>query len=354
MLVVAQSGRMLAVQLAAEGQQVLVIDCFADEDMQAVAKDFRLVADLSLPSVKPAFEQLAGRYGFSAVIYGSGLERYGETLAFLQRHARLLGNPVEVVRALQQTKDLFERLDRFAIAHPPVQFSPPSMAENWLFKPDRGEGGIGVRWAKETDFAGRTGYWQQFVDGRPMSALFLANGKQAQIVGVHQQLTECRDGQPFLFAGVVTVADFSAAHRRQIQRWLDRLVGDYGLVGLNSLDFVLADNEIRFLEINARPSASLQLYPARLVSAHIAACLGKNQEVRYNSKICGGYKIVFARRAWQIPERFCWPEWVSDRPLAGTMIEAGQPLCSLSCVGVEPIQVFSELAVKERQLIDLF
>ena len=344
---------MLAAQLAAEGYQPVVIDCYGDEDMRAVATDFRRVRDLSLHAIEAAFEQLVAYKAFSGVIYGSGLERHLDTLAFLQWRCTLLGNPLEVVRALQQKKDFFKRLDHFSIPHPAVQFTPPAITENWLFKPEQGEGGVGVKWAEAVICSGSKGYWQQFVPGTPMSVLFLASRKQVQIIGFHRQITECHDDLPFLFAGVETAQNQSSQqYRRQIQTWLDLLVNDYGLVGLNSLDFIWAENRPWLLEINARPSASLQLYSSGWVRAHIEACLGKSPEVRYNSKIYGGYKIVFADRVFRIPERFCWPDGVFDRPVAGTVIETGQPLCSLSVVDEQSTALVSGLAVKERRLID--
>jgi methenyltetrahydromethanopterin cyclohydrolase len=343
---------MLATRLAAEGYQPLVIDCYGDEDMQAAVKDFQKVPNLSWRAIQSAVEQLADRYGFTAVIYGSGLERYPETLTFLQQRFLLLGNAAEVLCSLQQKQDFFKRLDQFAIPHPAIQFSSPGKPENWLFKPDHGEGGIGIFWAKEGVFSSQAGYWQQFVAGQPMSVLFLADGRWAQIVGIQRQLTERISGQPFVFAGVVTLPDFSPDYQQQIQQWLNQLVGEYRLVGLNSLDFILTDHQLYVLEINARPSASLQLYSTGLVSAHIRACLGKRSEVRYNSMIYGGYKIVFSDCVCQIPAGLVWPEWVCDRPVAGTKIIAGQPLCSLNGVGESTSQVVSELAVKEQQLID--
>lgn len=354
-LVVAQSGRMLAAQLVAQGHRVLVIDCFADEDMQLKATDFRQVENLALSFVEPAFDQLFAQYRFTSVLYGSGLEQHIETLAFLERHSRLLGNSVDVFQALQQKKDFFQCLDHFGISYPAVQFNPPATnPEKWLFKAEQGEGGVNVFWANQSQLTGarKKGYWQRYISGKPMSVLFLADGKQGQIIGVHRQLTEGQNDQPFLFAGVIAEPDFSVLHRRQLQRWRDLLADRYNLIGLNSLDFILADDKIWLLEINARPSASLQLYSAELVSAHIAACLGKNDEVRYNKKIYNAYKIVFADCALKIPPGFFWPEWVCDRPVAQARIAVGQPLCSLVASGDQVASIIFKLAVKERQLID--
>ena len=59
-----------------------------------------------------------------------------------------------------------------------------------------------------------------------------------------------------------------------ITGWLKQLVPVFALKGLNSLDFIHADDCSYVLEINPRPSASMQLYDEDLLNRHIQACEG--------------------------------------------------------------------------------
>ncbi|MFZ4703849.1 MAG: hypothetical protein ACOYMG_27710, partial [Candidatus Methylumidiphilus sp.] len=158
-----------------------------------------------------------------------------------------------------------------------------------------------------------------------------------------------------------------------------------GLVGLNSLDFVLADGVCLVLEINPRPSATIALYDEDfaegLLALHVAACLGelppltrnavdKQPEVGRNKPAPAGVsgkstgrmpetvaarpysglrlnlkptalplsrhlgpvralQIVYSPSTFIMPDGFCWPGGCADIPHPGTMMEAGQPLCSV-------------------------
>jgi len=351
-LVVARSGRMLAQKLNALGYRVLVIDCYADLDMQAVVWDWRQVDSLSLDVVQPVFLQLAGRYSIDAVVYGSGFEGEVETLHFLQQQCVLLGNTATVFQSLQDKIQFFKALKSLNIPHPEVRFDSPLKMDGWLLKPYASEGGVGIRRAVSAT-SGYSGYWQRYMSGHAMSALFLAWPDQVEIIGFHRQwVSSVNNDNPFLFAGVVAESAFPVALIRQVLAWLTQLTQLYGLRGLNSLDFIYANNTIWVLEINARLSASVQLYEEKIVAAHIMACLAKKPQISYNKRLFGAYKIVYAECLRRVRNNLIWPDEVRDKPPPGSLIQPGEPMCSLVVLDDNTKSIKQQLAVTERQLID--
>jgi predicted ATP-grasp superfamily ATP-dependent carboligase len=108
------------------------------------------------------------------------------------------------------------------------------------------------------------------------------------------------------------------------------------LVGLNSADFLVDGHKFHLLEINPRPGASFDLFELQdvpqstsLFALHVDACGGSlpAQAPRYRDVMAGA--IVYAERDIAAAPALDWPDWVSDRPVAGSRIEANQPLCSV-------------------------
>src|SRR5262249_1668816 len=104
-------------------------------------------------------------------------------------------------------------------------------------------------------------YYQRHVPGRPVSGLFLADGRRGVLLGWSEQWPSPAPGQPFRFGGAAqpTLLDPTIATR--IEAALPALVEATGLVGLNSIDMMVAeDGAFSLLEINPRPGASLDIF----------------------------------------------------------------------------------------------
>ena len=101
------------------------------------------------------------------------------------------------------------------------------------------------------------------------------------------------------------------------------------LKGLNTLDFIIQGERIYVLEVNHRPSASMQLYDADLFGAHLNACRGILANTKFTSHTVCAYQIIYADRSITIPNGFFWPKACRDLPIAGSIIRKGQPICSI-------------------------
>lgn len=321
---------MLARCLADTGRDVIAIDCYGDADTREIAQDHYRVSSLALADILRAVMALKKRHDLHYVIYGSGFEKHLHSLAFLQTQFRLLGNSLSVFSAVQDKRHFFHQLDELAIEYPPVSFDPPASGEHWLAKPLAGEGGLDIRPYRPGSIAGvESMYWQHYIDGMAMSVLFVAVKDRVAIVGFQRQLFRRDPLHPFLFAGVVSCQDLPAAPRSLLAGWTGKIAQRFGLQGLNSLDFILRKGRCYVLELNARPPASLQLYGAGIIGTHLAAVLAGEINTIQSPVDCSAYRIIYAEKEILIGAEIDWPSWSADRPMPGSRIGQGEPVCSI-------------------------
>ncbi|HEY8159060.1 MAG TPA: ATP-grasp domain-containing protein [Methylobacter sp.] len=358
-LIVAGSGRMLAQAAKNAGLKPLVIDLFADLDMQGYAEDFRRTASLAEQDLAPAVDYFIQRYAVTLVIYGSGFECFPESLHYLSSRLIMLGNHPDVFARQLDKPVFFSTLDDLSIPYPEVAFSTPACTDDWLIKPMQGQGGTGIKLYHIGDEAKEPVYWQKFQSGTSHSVLFLADGQQVQVVGFNSQWpVRLSETQEFVFSGVVNFTDLSDEHKTVISGWLRQMVSVFGLKGLNSLDFIHVDGCSYVLEINPRPSASMQLYDENLLVRHIQSCVEGASVValtpetgRLMSPPQIGYQIVYAEQDLIIPGQFEWPPWCMDLPKSGDMCRAGQPICSIIAHQKNSQSVVEKLRTQQQLII---
>ena len=356
-LIIANSARMLT-QLATNiGLIPLVIDCYADFDTQEQALDCVKVDSLALVHVKKALAILTTQYTVTHVIYGSGLERYINTLAFLYENLCVIGNTPSVFSSIQNKVDFFSKLKQHQIPYPDVAFQAPIDNDEWLIKPMQGEGGLGIKKYKELPENLASYYWQKQCAGTPMSVLFVANGTEFKIYGFNEQLLIQIDDNEFVFSGVISQPEINDYIVQTVSSWLACLVSEFALKGFNTLDFIVEDKQCYALEINARSSASMQLYNEDLLTAHINSFLDGNiplltEKENWDEGINSyrAYKIIFAETGVFIKQNVEWPVWVVDIPVASSFIHTGKPICSIIADGKNEQHVFDNLQSRQQQL----
>src|SRR6185295_14474915 len=99
------------------------------------------------------------------------------------------------------------------------------------------------------------------------------------------------------------------------------------------------------LEVNPRPPASMALYGPGMVAAHLRACTQgelPRGPARFANDIVRGTEVVFAPRRVRLDQpaaqRLAARADCHDLPLAATVFEAGDPLCSVSASGTDAMQ----------------
>jgi methenyltetrahydromethanopterin cyclohydrolase len=340
-LIVATSGRMLAQIAQRENFEVLVIDCFADVDTLRYAKKVVRVNSLSIENLTVALNELAN-YEIAGVVYGSGFESCVESLYFLESHFKIVGNSAAIFERVQNKHTFFAALNVLKIPYPETCFELPTAHKTWLSKPLNGQGGVGIiKHIPPPPLQRGEFYWQRFCDGQAGSVLFLADGENETIIGFNTQWTH----DNFLFSGISNHSNLTNCQKTSIQSWLQKLVLYFDLRGLNSLDFMQTGNDIFVLEINPRPSASMQLYDLPLFEAHLTLETKFAQITDFSA-----YQIIYAPRTIIIPKNFNWSENTQDLPHSGAIIPKNQPICSMIARAMQPDAVLKKLKINAQQL----
>ena len=339
---------MLAHMAKNAGYDVVVIDCFADTDTQAYSLECIRVKALSVNQIKPAVCLLKSKYTLTYAMYGSGFEHYFSSLEYLHQNIKVLGNTVDVFSSIQNKTYFFSKLKQLIIPFPDISFQAPEDDKGWLVKPMKGEGGLGIKkylgLAEPLDSC----YWQRFIKGISMSALFVADGSNFKMCGFHKQQVTSVSKSDFVFSGIISQPELNDEIKNQLNIWIASLVAEFGLKGLNSMDFILKNDRCYILEINPRPSASMQLYDEGLVERHIDSCLQKTLETIPNLKEYRAYQVVFAETDTIIKKEFQWLAWLVDRPQIGALIHTGYPICSIIARGKSEQQVLDKLLLKQQ------
>lgn len=349
-LIIANSGRMLASLAKNAGLTPFVIDCFADIDTQILALECIKVNSLALKHIRTAFSIFSDQYQITYAIYGSGLEQHQQTLEFLQQNFNVLGNTLATFLAIQNKADFFSHLSQLQIPYPETCFTPPELMDDWLIKPLQGEGGLGIKKYKDVSDQTALVYWQKNIIGTSMSVLFVANSAEYKIIGFNKQYTTQLNENEFVFLGVISQPKISEQLTKCVGIWLTALVVEFSLQGINSLDFIVNENRCYVLEVNARPSASMQLYDKKLLSEHINSFNNGCFKSTIIVEMYQAYRIIFAENDIFIHDQVLWPSWVVDIPQAGSFIHTAMPICSIIAGGKNEQQVDDIMLLRQQQL----
>jgi len=355
-LVAAVTGRALAASAARRRHRVVVVDCFGDRDTRALARESRVVVArrglrFDARALLAAADVLAPTGRCAGLVYGSGFEGRTTLLARLAAGRRLYGNDPAVVAAVKDPERFLSLLDQLGIDHPDTRRAAPLVAAGWLVKEPGGAGGAHVR-AAATRRA-RTGtYYQRFERGRSLSALFLADGRRACIIGFNEQWTApARQGRPFLYGGAVGGIVLPPDVESDVRTRLDALVAATGLVGLNGLDFLLRGRDWLALEVNPRPTATVELYDPDYVGGlfewQLRACEGELPDRAAPSRTVRADAVVYAPGALHVSEAWTFPRWCRDLPPVGARFAPGQPFCTVHAAA--PDAARAAALVRRRQ-----
>ncbi len=357
LLLVAQSARAMAASACRGGYASYVIDLFQDFDMNSMAIESKnACAENALcfdeARLLRAAESFAQKQ-WDGLIFGSGFENDLSLFEKLAADKKLYGNAPDVIRRVKSPTEFFTLLDQIGMPHPETQCKAPSDSRNWLVKTIGGAGGNHVRHAQNVA-ANEEHYFQRFEAGRNLSVLFLANGKHAHVIGFNEQQLAPTSDAPFRYGGAVNHTPLAETVRADITQKLDGLVAATGLVGLNGIDFILRDNEYFVLELNPRPTATMELYdtdfPRGLLHWHIAACGGHLPNDVSREKTIRGHAIVFGSNALNVPPRFAFPDWCADFPYGGSFVTKDAPLCSVQASGDSHERVTRLLDQRRRDI----
>ena len=318
------------------GFEVVAIDIFADEETRHNAAETHIINshDDGLDATE-LLELLTLIVKTNDIFcFGAGFERQPILLKKIAKLLPVLGNTPLTVHHANTAKLFFASLHNLSLTHPEVSFSGLKSTKNWLQKQSGGSGGGHITRALPLqDIPPKLAhYYQREVIGVPVSLLFLATDSDVHMIGFNKQWCAGTALNPYRYGGAVSQTDLAQSIKGTILDAANKIAKDLKLIGINSLDCIVDGEIVWILELNARLSATLDLYEntdGDLFSAHIAACLGSAVELPVLSQSSNAHHVIYANEGCVVPVNMGWPDYVLDRPVAGSIIEAGQPLCTV-------------------------
>jgi len=342
------------------GLKAVVLDLFNDTDLRVLTAASQCVAGrnarFDARQLLAAAQALCPPEQCGGLVYGSGFEGRTRLLAQLARGRILFGNAPETIAQIKDPIPFFSMLDVLRIAHPDVRLDAPPETDGWLTKRSGGAGGSHVKPARRRHRAKVQRYFQRFLTGRTLSVLFLADGCNVRVIGFNEQwCADVAQCAPYCYGGAVSGIPVTPNLRTLITAILEKLVRASGLIGLNGLDFIVDPRGTpHVLEINPRPTATIDLYDADfatgLLALHLRACSGQLTQPHSLPHRPRAHAIVYAAQNIVVPVAMDWPSWCTDIPAGGLFIAAGAPVCSVHAEAISSRSA-RELALSRRTLM---
>lgn len=358
-MVAAVSGRALAQAARRAGYRVRVADFFGDDDTVAAAEKTALlpgslrngVDSGRTAAVLQELAEDAPSSPVEALILGSGFERLPDLVDQLADHFPLAGNRGNAIRRIKDPETLAADCAELGMSHPEFSWVEPADPKNWISKRVGGAGGVHVQ-SGQAGARADDRYFQCRIDGQNISALFIADGRKAHVVGFSRQWTSPTMDAPFRYGGAVRLLRFDRDDAAMISGWLSDLTERAGLVGLCSADFIRSRDGHHLIEINPRPGATLDIFDtvqAPLIRAHINACRGEAFQLpRFNDSKAS--LVAYTRRSLAAFPEINWPDWTADRQASGSRLEPGDPVCTVFADGRSAEQAKHAVYANLRQL----
>ena len=350
-LIAGVSTRALAVSAVRAGYRVTAVDAFADLDLRRVAEVIALRPEYGTRYTPMLAATTAAGVSAEMVAYTSNFENYPAAVGRLATHRQLLGNSPSTLLRVRDPLALMRVLQRRLLPTPRTRATRPRDRHrlgSWLLKPRRSGGGHGTAVWRHGQPVPRTHYLQEVIAGVPGSIVFAADGRSAVPLGLSRQMVgEAAFGAGgFRYCGSLLGSATSLfPGQKELLATAERLVAavseEFGLVGVNGIDFIARGGVPYPIEVNPRYSASMELVERirglSIFEAHARACQGNLPEPCLDPVGVEGKAIVFARRNVTVGDTHSWVEHGSyaDVPCPGEKILRGHPICTVFAHGTD-------------------
>jgi uncharacterized protein len=358
---------MLAELGVSAGHDVVALDRFGDLDLQRLCPSVSALRDLGGRGGMAALVDAAETIPAPSVIYGAGLENQPELVARLASRRTLLGCAPETLEQVRDPATLGASLRAAGLAYP-LTFraaEAPLRAERsrrWLRKPVRGGGGRGIREWRGGALHGEV-VVQEHISGLACSAAAVADGRSATLLGVSEQLVGRRGlgARGYAWCGNLVPPRLGEAQRHALavaaRTICAHLAPAFGLFGLFGVDLVWDGERAWVVEVNPRPTGSLEcVEPAHEVgvfAAHLDGCAGRLPSIApvQPPRRAAGKAILFATRDVRVGDTRGWPaRGIRDVPHPRELIAARHPICTLVSVQESPEAVLGDLEARAAAL----
>lgn len=345
-LIAGTSTRAFAESATRAGYSCSTIDAFGDRDQKARVENVGLGHDLGRRYSASAAATLGLRIDASSVAYVGGFENHPKAVARLARGRALWGNAPETLERVRDPWLLARVVERAGGLFPTTLSAADARradaGRSWLRKPVAGGGGQGVRSWRPGQSLRRNEIVQERIVGLLASAAFVADGGRAVVLGVSRQLA----GDPRFgatgsrYCGSLYPLALEAAAASSVRDIVDAVASEFGLVGVNGIDFIVRGGAIHVLELNPRFTSSMELleraHDLSIFDVHVRACVEAALPPPPLSPVeVLGKAVLWARRDLVVPDTDGWlnDDSIRDVPHTGDRVPAGHPVCTIFARG---------------------
>jgi predicted ATP-grasp superfamily ATP-dependent carboligase len=327
------------------GFQVVAADLFSDADLRQIAPATQI--DRYPEGLLDWLRRLQPKP--DAWMYTGALENHPELVDAMASVAPLWGNGAEALREVRSPLKLAEFLQADGLLFPETRETLADLPQDgsWLAKTGRGASGSGVRAFTNDASQVADRVYQRRVAGIPYSAVYVAGGGNAALLGVVEQLVgeNWLHASEFQYCGAIGPLQLPPEICDEIGRIGCRLARHFGLKGLFGVDLMIAGEQVWTIEVNPRYTASTEVVERGTkvlsIAAHSTACINGDL-VRLPDESAfdpHGKAILFARKSVRIGHAFAqwaknelvhlpWPT-LADIPDADSTIKQGQPVLTV-------------------------
>jgi predicted ATP-grasp superfamily ATP-dependent carboligase len=351
---------MLADLARRDGQRVVAFDLFGDVDLRRSATRVVTPSELGGGGLS-ALVGAAAKEAAGGVVYGAGFENHPTLVARLAERHTLLGNSPGTLRAVRNPVRVGAALQDAGVPYPRTFVTAlPESSGRWLRKPLRGGGGTRVHeWRGGALPAGT--FVQERIDGLACSAAAVGDGVDAVVLGLSEQLVGQRafGVRGYRWCGNLVPPRLPAGEREallgQARAICSCLAGEFALRGLFGVDFMWDGERAWTVEVNPRPTASLEAieaaYGVGVFDAHLRACAGELPRIEAVCAGAVGKAVLFATENVAIRDSVRWLErGVRDVPHPGERIAAGRPICTVVTTAATPQDALAGLEEQTSRL----
>ena len=350
-LVVGSSTRML-VQSLATSHRVFSLDSYGDYDTCELAIGWKNIGnkknEIDASKFLLLFKQITTKFSPVGWILGSGLENNSEIINNADKILFRYGISYQQMRNVRNPGFFFDTLNKLGINYPQTILSNHgrSSSKGWLWKDFHSSGGSGISRKKANKSKSQGLYLQKELIGRSLSAFFLVENNSIYIFGFCENISKSFNESPYYYHGVKGPVKLTTKVTKYIITNLNKISSEFGLLGLNGLDFIVLGEEVFILEINPRPTSALEIFEASyncsIINLHCNVFRNtqnpkKNRQVKFfpnkfiNDKVYAS-KVIYALENTKLDELFF--ERIKNMPFCrdiprSKFFQAGDPICSI-------------------------
>ena len=350
-LIIGISARAMAESAARSGYEVAALDAFGDRDLQSAVESHSLKRDFNAGYSAQAIYRASRHLTFDAISYASNFENHPRIISRYARKSRIIGNSPETLASARDWKTVFQRVRQAGFCAPetimPGEREKIDFRKRWLIKPMLSGGGHGIDFYRSSRTLGKESMLQEFIPGKSCSAAFVADGQNARIIGITEQLVGHSEfgARGFQYCGnILPLPELMDQRSRrkiidQVELLASFLTKAHGLSGVNGIDFILNRDEVWLTEINPRYSASMELmeraYRFPIFHFHAQSIIERKlPDVRLEDflgeEIFWGKTMLRAMNDCRAPDTRNWlSKEVHDVPYPEEIFRRGSPICTM-------------------------